>query len=51
VLLSGHHENIEQWKRYQSLKRTYEKRPELLDKAVLSKQDMKLLDKIKKECK
>ena len=51
VLLSGHHENIEQWKRYQSLKRTYEKRPELLTKAVLSKQDMKLLDKIKKECK
>ncbi|HYF83118.1 MAG TPA: tRNA (guanosine(37)-N1)-methyltransferase TrmD [Clostridia bacterium] len=51
VLLSGHHENIEQWKRYQSLKRTYEKRPELLAKAALSKEDMKLLDKIKKECK
>ncbi|MHB1391997.1 MAG: tRNA (guanosine(37)-N1)-methyltransferase TrmD [Clostridia bacterium] len=51
VLLSGHHENIEKWKRYQSLKRTFEKRPELLDKAVLSKEDMKLLDKIKKECK
>ncbi len=51
VLLSGHHENIEKWKRYQSLKRTFEKRPELLEKAALSKEDIKLLDKIKKECK
>jgi tRNA (guanine37-N1)-methyltransferase len=51
ILLSGHHKNIEQWKRYQSLKRTLEKRPELLAKATLSKEDMKLLDKIKKECK
>lgn len=51
VLLSGHHENIEKWRRYQSLKRTYEKRPELLEKANLSEEDLKLLDKIKKECK
>ncbi|MDD4504161.1 MAG: tRNA (guanosine(37)-N1)-methyltransferase TrmD [Clostridiaceae bacterium] len=51
VLLSGHHRNIEKWRRYQSLKRTYEKRPELLSKANLSKDDLKILDKIKKECK
>jgi len=51
VLLSGHHENIEKWRRYQSLKRTYEKRPELLFEADLSKEDLKLLDNIKKECK
>ncbi len=51
VLLSGHHENIEKWRRYQSLKRTLEKRPELLSQAVLTKEDIKLLDKIKKECK
>lgn len=51
VLLSGHHENIEKWRRYQSLKRTWEKRPELLEKADLSEEDLKLLDKIKKECK
>jgi tRNA (guanine37-N1)-methyltransferase len=51
VLLSGHHENIEKWRRYQSLKRTFEKRPELLSQATLSKEDMKLLDNIKKECK
>jgi tRNA (guanine37-N1)-methyltransferase len=51
VLLSGHHENIEKWRRYQSLKRTFEKRPELLESANLSEEDLKLLDKIKKECK
>lgn len=51
VLLSGHHENIEKWRRYQSLKRTFEKRPELLSQTALSEEDIKLLDKIKKECK
>lgn len=51
VLLSGHHGNIEKWRRYQSLKRTLEKRPELLTKANLTEEDIKLLDKIKKECK
>ena len=30
VLLSGHHANIEKWRRQQSLKRTYERRPDLL---------------------
>jgi len=51
VLLSGHHENIEKWRRYQSLKRTLEKRPELLSETNLTKEDLKLLDKIKRECK
>jgi len=51
VLLSGHHENIEKWRRYQSLKRTLEKRPELLSQAELSVEDRELLDKIKKEYK
>lgn len=31
VLLSGHHANIEKWRREQSLKRTFERRPELLE--------------------
>ena len=30
VLLSGHHANIEQWRREQALKRTQERRPDLL---------------------
>lgn len=32
VLLSGHHENIEKWRREQSLKRTKERRPDLYEK-------------------
>lgn len=49
VLLSGHHANIEKWRREQSLKRTYEKRPELLDKAELTKKDKEYLKKLKEE--
>lgn len=46
VLLSGHHKNIEQWRRMQSLKRTVIKRPDLLESANLSKQDKIILQKI-----
>lgn len=49
VLLSGHHANIEKWRREQSLKRTLEKRPELLQKAELTKEDKKYLDKLMEE--
>ncbi len=49
VLISGHHANIEKWKREQSLKRTLEKRPELLETAVLTKEDIKMLDKLKND--
>jgi tRNA (guanine37-N1)-methyltransferase len=45
VLLSGHHANINKWRRLQSLKRTRERRPDLYGKLVLSKEDIKLLDK------
>ncbi len=46
VLLSGHHINIENWKRKQSLLRTYQKRPDLLKKANLTEKDKKILDEI-----
>ncbi len=46
VLLSGHHANIEKWKRKESLKRTYIKRPDLLQKAELTDKDRKMLDEI-----
>lgn len=46
VLLSGHHANIEKWKRKESLKRTYIKRPDLLEKADLTDKDRKILDEI-----
>ena len=43
VLLSGHHQNVDKWRREQSLKRTLERRPDMLEKADLSKDDKKLL--------
>lgn len=47
VLLSGHHANIEKWKRFMALKETYNKRPDLLEKASLSEEDLKYLELIK----
>ncbi|MBZ4646231.1 MAG: tRNA (guanine37-N1)-methyltransferase [Petroclostridium sp.] len=49
VLLSGHHANIQKWRREQSVIRTYMKRPDLLEKAPLSDEDRKLLNNIKKD--
>lgn len=47
VLISGHHENIRKWRRKESLKNTYKKRPELLKSIELSKEDIKILNEIK----
>lgn len=47
VLLSGHHENIRKWRRYQSLKITMERRPDLYSNIKLSKEDGKILDAFK----
>ena len=46
VLISGHHANIEMWKRQQSLKRTFERRPDLLEEALLTEKDLKYLQKL-----
>lgn len=43
VLLSGDHAKIEKWRREQSLLRTLERRPDLLEKADLNKEDIKFL--------
>ncbi|HHY34493.1 MAG TPA: tRNA (guanosine(37)-N1)-methyltransferase TrmD [Firmicutes bacterium] len=43
ILLSGDHEKIRRWRRKQSLKRTLERRPDLLDKAALTPEDRELL--------
>ena len=48
VLLSGHHGNIEKWRREQSLKRTLLRRPELLETAELTDNDKKTLKKLRK---
>ena len=49
VLISGHHENIDKWRRQQSLKRTFERRPDMLEKAELTKKDIEYLDSLKRE--
>lgn len=43
VLLSGHHGNIDRWRREQSLKRTLERRPDLLETAELTEKDVEYL--------
>jgi tRNA (guanine37-N1)-methyltransferase len=48
VLVSGNHQLIEKWRRWESLKRTLEKKPELLKKTNLSKEDLIMLEAIKK---
>lgn len=49
ILLSGNHAKVDEWRREQSLKRTYERRPDLLDDAVLSDNDKKYLRKLKEQ--
>ena len=46
VLLSGHHANIESWRRQQQLERTRQKRPDLLEKADLDKKDKEYLKEL-----
>ena len=47
MLLSGHHANIELWRREQALQRTLERRPDLLDKAELTPKDKQILEHLK----
>lgn len=49
VLRSGNHQMIAKWRREQSLKRTLEKRPDLLDEVNLSDEDKMILEKIKND--
>ena len=51
VLTSGHHKNIEIYRMKESLRRTYLRRPDLLENYELSEQEEKLLTEIKKELK
>lgn len=46
VLLSGHHANIEKWRREQSILRTYERRPDLFEKCELTEKERKWLNEI-----
>ncbi len=49
VLLSGHHKKIEEWRRQQSIRRTLERRPDLLAEAVLTKKEEMYLETLKAE--
>jgi tRNA (guanine37-N1)-methyltransferase len=47
VLLSGDHAKIEKWRRQQALSRTFHKRPDMLERVVLSKEDLKFVEGLK----
>ncbi|HCR72120.1 MAG TPA: tRNA (guanosine(37)-N1)-methyltransferase TrmD [Anaerolineae bacterium] len=49
VLLSGDHAKIDKWRREQALERTFRKRPDMLEKANLTKDDLKFLEKLNQE--
>lgn len=47
VLMSGHHENIRLWRLEESLRKTLERRPDLLENYQLTEEETKILEKIK----
>ena len=49
ALLSGNHARIEQWRKKESLRNTFLKRPDLLGKVSLTHEEQKLLSEVKKE--
>ncbi len=49
VLLSGHHKNIEKWRKKESIKRTLLRRPDLIEKKEFTKEEIKILNEIKGE--
>jgi len=49
ILLSGDHEKIRVWRRTESLKRTLERRPDLLKKAKLTEEDKRILAKLREK--
>ena len=51
VLASGNHAKIEKWRREQALTRTFNKRPDMLEKAELSKEDLKFVESQKSKVK
>ena len=48
VLLSGHHANVEKWRREESIRRTLERRPDLLEDANLTEKEKQFLTLLKK---
>lgn len=51
VLTTGHHANVDKWRREQSLERTAQRRPDMLEKAQLTAKDIKFLSDLKRKIK
>ncbi|HGC7458663.1 TPA: tRNA (guanosine(37)-N1)-methyltransferase TrmD [Streptococcus agalactiae] len=49
VLMSGHHENIRKWRLEQSLRKTLDRRPDLLENYAMTDEERLILEKIKTE--
>lgn len=49
ILLSGNHAKIDEYRRLESIRRTYERRPDLLEDVTLNKKEIEFLDSLKKE--
>ena len=49
ILLSGNHAKIDEYRRLESIRRTYERRPDLLEDITLNKKEIEFLDSLKKE--
>ena len=49
VLLSGNHAEIERWRRRESLRRTLLRRPDLLERAALSEEELSFLEELKSQ--
>ena len=49
ALVNGNHDEIRRWRRKEALRKTLRNRPELLDEAVLTKEDRKLLDELRSD--
>ncbi len=47
VLVSGHHEEVRKWRLRESLRRTLERRPDLLEDRPLSKEEQQVLDALR----
>ena len=45
--MGGHHENIRKWRLYESLKKTYERRPDLLENYECTAEEAKMLEEIR----
>jgi tRNA (guanine37-N1)-methyltransferase len=49
VLLSGNHKAVAEWRRREQLRRTLQRRPDLLEHADLNKADLKMLEALRRE--